>query len=317
MVSIIVPFFNEEKSISDFFNSLYTTINKLHKYQFEIICINDGSTDNTLSLLKNEFNYHKNINILSFSKNYGHEAAINAGINNCSGDVAIIMDADLQDPPELIPSLLKKYEKGYDVVNVKRISRNNDSFFKRITAKLFYKMMRRLAYKIKIEENVNNFRLISKRVITVIKNLTEKNKIFRFEIPFAGFKTTYVEMVRPKRIGGTSHYDLKSMNKLAIDSIISVSTYPLHLVTNVFIVLFILFCTSGITELVLFLIQVNNDTFSISNASYLVWLIINIVLLLSNIIMFSLAIIAQYIARIHLETQNRPIYVIEEVIKNK
>lgn len=314
-ISIITPFYNEEKSVNLFFKELFLVINKLNKYEFEVVCINDGSKDSTLDLLKKEKNKHKEIKVISFSKNFGHEAAINAGINNCSGDAAVIMDADLQDPPSHIPELIKKYEEGYDVINVKRIDRSSDSLFKRKTAKLFYKLMSKWAYKIKIEENVNNFRLISRRVIDVVKGLAEKNKVFRFEIPFAGFKTTYIELVRPKRVGGESHYNLKSMNKLAIDSVISISTEPLNLITKLFFIIFILFCLSSVTELVLYLVQTFTHTIGISNLSYIAWLIINCFAFLCSIIMFSLAVIAQYIARIHIETQNRPTYIIEEIIK--
>lgn len=313
-ISIITPFYNEEKMVKIYIKELFNVLNNIKNCIFEVMCVNDGSTDKTLELLKKEHDVHKEIKIISFSKNFGHEAAINAGINNCSGDAAIIMDADLQDPPSHIIKLIRKFEEGYDVVNVKRIDRSSDSFFKRATAKMFYKLISKWSYKIKIDENVNNFRLISKRVINVVKCLTEKNKVFRFEIPFTGFKTTYIELVRPKRAEGKTHYNLKSMNKLAIDSIISVSTEPLNLISKLFIFIFMCFSISSTIELILFIVQIINHSLNISNLSYVSWLVINCSLLLTSIIMFSLAVIAQYIARIHIETQNRPMYVIEEIM---
>jgi len=315
-ISIIVPFYNEEKSINSFFDELSKYLNSPNKYSFEVICVNDGSKDKTLELLTQKMKKHKEITVISFSKNYGHEAAVNAGINNCTGDAAIIMDADLQDPPSHIPELLNKWESGYDVVNVKRIDRKSDSLFKRATAKIFYKIISKWSYKIKIEENVNNFRLISRRVINVVKSLSEKNKVFRFEIPFAGFKTTYIELVRPERVGGKSHYNLKSMTKLAIDSVISTSTEPLNLITKMFIIMLLLFISSVITEIVLYTITATTKVLNIPSPVYILWLLINITSLFLLFIIFSIAIMAQYIARIHIETQNRPMYVIEKIYKN-
>jgi len=314
LISIIVPCYNEEKMIESFLRKLFNALKNIKNYNFEVICINDGSTDGSLKLLKETLKLYKTMKVISFSKNFGHESAINCGINTCSGDAAIVMDADLQDPPSYILELIKKYEEGYDVVNVKRVDRSSDSFFKRTTAKIFYKVIAKWAYKIKVEENVNNFRLISKRVINVVKNLSEKNKVFRFEVPFVGFKTTYIELVRPERAGGKSHYSLTNMSRLAIDSIVSVSTQPLNLITKIFLILSGLFSLSVVSEIVLFIISNTTKLLNISNFSYLIWLAINIFTLLALIILFSIAIVAQYIARIHIETQDRPIYVIDEII---
>ena len=316
-ISIIVPFYNEENSARNFCNSLFDSLNEIKNHIFEVIFINDGSTDNTLHILKQQINRIECLKILSFSRNFGHEAAINAGIDNCSGDAAIVMDADLQDPPQQIINLISKWERGYDVVNIKRINRNNDSCSKRLTAKLFYKLISHWAYKINIEENVNNFRLISKRVINIVKSLTSKNKVFRFEVPFAGFKTTDIEIDRPCRNAGKSHYHIAEMSRLAIDSIVSVSIQPLNLISKIFLVMCLLFCLSFTTEIVLYIIQKCNGVLMLSDMSYLAWLIVNCCLFFTLVLLLGISIIAQYIARIHLETQNRPTYVVDEIFSKK
>lgn len=316
-ISIIVPFYNEEKGAASFTDNLFSIINVIKNYRFEVIYINDGSDDLTLTILKKQIKKHPNIKVISFSRHFGHDAAINAGIDNCSGDAAIIMDADLQDQPTCIPQLIKKYEDGYDVVNVKHIDRKTDAFVKRTTAKLFYKLISHWSDKIKITENVNNFRLISKRIINIVKKLSSKNKVFRFDVPFAGFKTTNIEVPRSKRIHGESHYDLTSMSRLAIDSIVAVSTQPLNLISKLFLILFGCFITSGVTELICFLIQTFGSGVFIARSDYLFWLLVNIIFFFSLIILFSVAIVAQYVARIHIETQNRPTYIIEDIFNNK
>lgn len=317
-ISIIVPFYNEEKNVDSFTNALFLIIDSIKTYLFEVIYINDGSDDSTLKLLKQQVDKHSNIRIISFSRNFGHEAAINAGIDSCTGAAAIVMDADLQDQPECIPLLIKKYEEGYDVVNVKHTNRRNgDTFVKRTTARIFYRLIAHWSYKVKIVENVNNFRLISNKIINIVKSLSSKNRVFRFEVPFAGFKTTNIDVPRSKRIYGKSHYNLSNMSRLAIDSIVSVSIQPLNLITKIFLAFLALFFASSITELTLFLVQTISKVIFIDGIYYLAWLIINISFFFMLIVLFAAAIIAQYVARIHLESQNRPTYIIDEIITNK
>lgn len=316
-ISIVVPFYNEEKVVGDFSSALFNALSTLDNYAFEVIFINDGSNDNTLNILKSISCQNHNLKVISFSRNFGHEAAINAGIDRCNGDAAIVMDGDLQDSPLYIAQLIEKWEDDYDVVNVKSVDRHNERFTKRITAKLFYKLIGRWAYKINVQENVNNFRLISKRVINVVKTLTSKNKVFRFEVPFAGFKTTNIEITRSSRKGGEGHYKLADMSRLAIDSVVAVSTQPLNLITKIFLVFLGLFLISAVSELTLFLLQTYAHSLFIENIYYITWLIINVMFFFMLVLLFSIAIVAQYVARIHLETQNRPTYIIDEIYEGK
>jgi len=316
-ISVIVPIYNEESVIEIFNDELNKQLTSIKEYSFEIVYINDGSEDNSLNILKKINKTYQNIVIINLSRNFGHDAAINAGIDYCKGDAAIIMDGDLQDSPEFIKDLLNKFEDGYDVVNAKRIHRECDSFKKRFTAKIFYKLISHWSYRIKIVENVNNFRLISKRVINVVKNLNNKNKVFRFDVPFAGFKTCNIDISRYKRVNGSSHYSLKNMSRLAIDSIVSVSTQPLNLISKIFLFFSFIFSLNVLTQIILFSITKATGLVAISDSHYLLWLIVNIITLLFLVILFSIAIVAQYIARIHIETQNRPIYIIDKIIETK
>ena len=199
-ISIIVPMYNEEEMIPLFFETTNNVIKQIdNKYKVSYTCVDDGSKDRTLDLLKKQRKLQSNIRIVSFSRNFGHEAAVCAGLKQSNGDIMIVMDADLQDPPEVILQLIKKYEEGYDVVNAKRINREKDPFLKRITAEGFYSIINKLSYKNKIPSNVGNFRLMTRKVVDYINELTESNRVFRVEVPYVGFPTAEVEFVRPER----------------------------------------------------------------------------------------------------------------------
>jgi dolichol-phosphate mannosyltransferase len=219
--------YNEEKVVKIFFSTINDVIASIHDYQFELIVVNDGSKDQTLTLLYDQFKIQSNLIVVNLSRNFGHEPAVAAGIKVAKGDAIIPMDADLQDPPSLIKELLKKFEEGFDVVNAKRKSRHEDSFFKRFSAIKFYQFIAKLSGKVKIPQNVGHFRLISRRVANEVIALSERNRVFRIQVPYIGFKTTEVFFDRPKRAAGETHYNLKSMLKLAVDSIASTTSVPL------------------------------------------------------------------------------------------
>ena len=314
-ISVVVPMYNESEVISTFTNELFKTLDNLSNYLFEIIFVNDGSTDNTLDLMKLEQEKHSNIIIVNLSRNFGHEPAVAAGLHHVSGDAVIPMDADLQDPPSLIPEMIAKWEEGYEVVNAKRKSRKDDTIFKRKTAGLFYKIISKWSGKVKIPQNVGHFRLISKRVLEHVNSLEEVSRVFRVEVPFVGFKTTEVLFERPQRVKGKTHYNIKSMNKLALDSIITTSTTPLTFITIMAVVTMIFTILSCIGELSLFLIDIIGKFYILDGLYYMMWLILNVLLVISSFIMLSLAIISQYNARAFAEAQNRPFYIVDNIIK--
>ena len=314
-ISVVVPMYNESEVISTFTNELFKILDNLSNYLFEIIFVNDGSTDNTLDLMKIEQEKHSDIIIVNLSRNFGHEPAVAAGLHHVSGDAVIPMDADLQDPPSLIPEMIAKWEEGYEVVNAKRKSRKDDTIFKRKTAGLFYKIISKWSGKVKIPQNVGHFRLISKRVLEHVNSLEEVSRVFRVEVPFVGFKTTEVLFERPQRAKGKTHYNIKSMNKLALDSIITTSTTPLTFITIMAVVTMIFTILSCVGELSLFLVDIIGKFSILNGLYYMMWLILNVLLIVSSFIMLSLAIISQYNARAFAEAQNRPFYIVDNIIK--
>ena len=308
LISIVVPMYNEEKVVPLFFAEINKVLQNIKNYQFEIVVVNDGSKDQTLALLKAQQVLQKNLVIVNLSRNFGHEPAVAAGIKTAKGDAIIPMDADLQDPPTLIESLLSKFEDGFEVVNAKRKGRHEDTFFKRFSAIKFYQFVAKLSGKIKIPQNVGHFRLISRRVADEVNRLSERNRVFRIEVPFVGFKTTEVLFDRPKRVAGETHYNLKSMLKLAVDAIASTTSVPLVWPVQIFMIVAFIFGISVLLQFILFF------TITLSENVLLIWLLGNIILFLFTFLFFVLSILSLYLSRIFIETQNRPFYIIDEVI---
>ena len=310
-ISIVVPMYNEEKVIPLFFAEINKVLATLPQYQFELVVVNDGSKDQTLSLLKAQQKNQSNLMIVNLSRNFGHEPAVAAGIKTATGDAIIPMDADLQDPPSLIGSLLKQFEDGFEVVNAKRKGRHEDTFFKRFSAIKFYQFIAKLSGKIKIPQNVGHFRLISRRVADEVNRLSERNRVFRIEVPFVGFKTTEVLFDRPKRAAGETHYNLQSMMKLAVDAIASTTSVPLVWPVQVFFAVGTLFAISVIGQLSLLIFLPMEPTI------HLIWLATNIIVLMFVLLFFILSILSLYLSRVFIETQNRPFYVIDQVISGR
>ncbi|MEY3692393.1 MAG: hypothetical protein RLZZ388_564 [Bacillota bacterium] len=308
LISIVVPMYNEEKVVPLFFAEINKVLQNIKNYQFEIVVVNDGSKDQTLALLKAQQVLQKNLVIVNLSRNFGHEPAVAAGIKTAKGDAIIPMDADLQDPPTLIQSLLSKFEDGFEVVNAKRKGRHEDTFFKRFSAIKFYQFVAKLSGKIKIPQNVGHFRLISRRVADEVNRLSERNRVFRIEVPFVGFKTTEVLFDRPKRVAGETHYNLKSMLKLAVDAIASTTSVPLVWPVQIFMLVAFIFGLSVLAQFILFF------TITLSENVLLIWLLGNIILFLFTLLFFVLSILSLYLSRVFIETQNRPFYIIDEVI---
>ncbi len=314
-ISIVVPMFNEEEMAPLFLDAIDSVIKELPDYSFEIVAVNDGSKDNTLEVLKIAQQKRNDLIIVNLSRNWGHEAAVTAGLRTASGDAVIPMDADLQDPPSLIPEMVKMWEEGYQVVNARRSSRKKDSAFKKNTAGIFYKCMNKISPKVKIPQNVANYRLIDRKVVNEVNALTEKNRVFRVEVPFVGFKTGEVLFERPQRSKGESKYNLKAMTNLAINSITALTVSPLRLSIGVAVFLFLTFVLSGLTELVFVVLKWTDTYAGISSFVLWMWLIINILLLLSTILCIVMSVISLYLGMVTEEVRNRPIVIIDEVIK--
>lgn len=299
-ITVIAPMYNEESLVSKYCEQVFKDLKLLeNSYTIEILIIDDGSKDNTWKQMNKMYEKHyPKISIINLSRNFGLEGAINAGLEKAKGEIIIVMDADLQDPPSVILELVKKYEEGYDVVIAKRKKRESDTLFKRFSAKIYYKILDELSGKLKLEKNAANFRLLSRKVVNELNKLEEKNKVFRVEVPFVGMKTAVIEYNRDQRFSGKTKYSLFSMIRYALDSITSISIEPLRKIFTMTI--FSLVIT--IFLLVLSIIKYNEKL-------YILGFIIGF---FSTIILISLAIIGEYIGQIMIESKKRPISIINE-----
>lgn len=315
-ISLVIPMYNEEAMVSLLLTTLEEKLISVLKgeYEVEIVAINDGSKDRTLELLKEEQKKHSELVIVDLSRNWGQESAVRAGLTTATGDCVIPMDADLQDPPEIIPEMLKMWEDGYQVVNAVRVSRKKDTQFKRNSAGIFYRYLDKISPRVKIPGNVNNFRLLDRRVVDEINSLNETTRVLRVEVPFVGFKNGTVEIVRQKRAKGKSHYPLKAMVNLAKNSVVSVSVKPLEAAIKVALFISCLLCLSTVGEVVLFVLD-RCKVLTFDNVMLWSWLVINVLLLVSTLISWVLAVQSLYIGKAVEEAAHRPSVIIKEIIR--
>jgi glycosyltransferase involved in cell wall biosynthesis len=302
-IDLVVPAYNEQEVLGVFFDRIFAVIDAL-PYEFTVIMVNDGSSDATLERLLAARERDPRVEVVDLSRNFGHEAALAAGLRQASGDAVIVMDADLQDPPEVIPQLLERWEQGFDVVNAQRVARREDSWFKRWTARGFYRAVNRLG-RLRIPENVGNFRLISARVATLLNSLPERNRVFRVLVPYLGFKTSEVPYERPRRPAGHSHYNYARMVGLAVDGITSATIVPLKFAVNVGFVV----AGAGF----LYLLYVLGLALLTDKAVQGWPSTVSIILFLGGIQLVFLGVIGEYVGRIFLEIKARPDHVVREL----
>lgn len=300
-IDILIPTYNEQGNINTLVDRL--TFSLPSKYNYNLIFIDDGSSDGSLDEIKKVNNKRFSIHYLSFSKNFGHQIALKAGLDISNGDCAISMDADLQHPPELIPEMILKWEQGDDIVYTKRLDNSNVSFFKKITANLFYRLLNSLSG-LALEQGAADFRLMDKKVVEVFKSFNERNLFIRGMVNDVGFQKSYIEYEPEKRFWGKSKYSLKKMYMFALDGITSFSVKPLHLATilGIFISFF-----SIIYSIYAVLIFFTTDLAITGWTSILVS-----ILLLGGIQLTVLGILGEYVGKMFLETKNRPSYIIKE-----
>lgn len=303
--SVVVPVYNEEEVINVTYKRLKDVMDGLD-ITYEIIFVNDGSRDRTRELAMEICKNDKNIKFIDFSRNFGHQTAITAGMDYASGDAVVVIDADLQDPPEVIPEMLEKWREGYDVVYGQRVKRQGETFFKKVTAKIFYRTLNRLT-DVEIPVDTGDFRLIDRKVCDALKKVDEKNRYIRGIISWLGFKSIAVPFVRQKRFAGTTKYPLKKMLKFASDAIISFSHKPLKLAT--YFGFFLSFASFAYLIVTIIL-----KVFSIIQTVPGWASIVAINLFFNGIILLILGIIGEYIGRIYDEAKNRPLYVIRELV---
>ena len=258
-ISIVIPMYNEHEIANMCYKRINEVIKQLNNYEYEIIFINDGSKDNTQLILEEIAKEDKNVKILSFSRNFGHQAAVTAGIKYVTGDAIVIMDADLQDPPELIPDMLKLWEDGNEVIYGKRKTRKGETLFKLMTAKMFYNTLNALS-DVDIPKDTGDFRLVDRKVVDTINNLPEHNKFLRGLFSWVGYKQYAYEYERQERKAGKTKYPLKKMLKLASDGIVSFSTKPLKIVGGLGIITIIISIIILIYSLISYACNLNQLT---------------------------------------------------------
>lgn len=305
-ISVVIPMYNEEEVVKTSYLRMKKVLEELKQYDYEMIFVNDGSKDKTLQLLEEIAQKNEKVKILSFARNFGHQAAVTAGIRYVTGDAIVIIDADLQDPPELLPEMIALWEEGNEVIYGQRKSRKGESTFKLLTAKMFYNTLNALS-DVEIPKDTGDFRLVDRKVIDVINSLPEHNKFLRGLFSWVGFQQKAYRYERQERQAGKTKYPLKKMWKLATDGIISFSTKPLKMVGGLGFLTIILSIGILIYSLLSYIFNLNNLTPG--------WTSIMVAItLFSGVQLLSIWVISEYIARIYDETRNRPEYIIDKKI---
>ena len=289
-LDIIVPVYNEEDCIEETFNRLCNVRNSLKdKLDTYFLFVNDGSRDSSIDILKKFSNENYFVKVIDFSRNFGHQIAVTAGLENTNADYVAIIDADLQDPPELIVDMYNKSLEGYDIVYGKRLKRENETVFKKVTAFGFYRVLNSLC-NLDIPTDTGDFRFITKDVVQALKQMPEHNRFIRGMVPWVGFKSAPIEFNRDERFAGETHYPLKAMLKLAANGIFSFSLVPLKALNWIGIFLFILSLVA--------LIKMN--------------LLSATILFVASVQLFAMATLGVYIGRIYEEVLKRPLYIVKD-----
>jgi len=303
LLSVIVPVFNEEKNIDPLLKRLLPSVKN---YQYEIIFIDDGSKDETVRIVKEKARTNKDIKLISFLRNFGHQQALTAGYKFACGDCVVSLDSDLQDPPEIIPEMIEKWQKGAKIVYAKREKREVDGFFKKQTARFFYKLVNFLS-DTPIPEDIGDYRLLDRQVINFLNQLPERSRFLRGLVAWGGFPADHVYFEREKRFAGTTHYTLSKMVNFAMEGITSFSIKPLRLASYLgFITAFVGFL--GIIYAVLGKILL---------PSYWVtgWTAIFVgIMFMGGIQLLTVGIIGEYMGKIYQEVQGRPRFLIKEKV---
>ena len=302
-ISIVVPCFNEQSTVETFYTAIVPVLEGTGM-EYEILYVNDGSRDDTLSILKTLAQKDEKVKVLSFSRNFGQQAAILCGYRHASGDCVMELDVDLQDPVELIPTMIEKWKEGYDVVHGRRTKRKGESVFKKATAYCYYKFLDKIS-KVSVPRNTGDFKLYDRKVIEVITGMSEKNKYIRGLASWVGFKQTFVDFERNERSAGETKYTLKKMVALAKTGVLSNSNWPLYLSlkTGIF------GCFASLACFLTFVVLACCKIFLPLTA----WLFPTVTLCASGLALFN-AITNLYVEKINDEVQNRPEYIVAEKI---
>ncbi len=301
-ISVVVPIYNEEETIPELYRRLRESVEKVSE-KYELIFINDGSKDSSLIELIKLTEQDSSVFYINFSRNFGHQIAVTAGIDHANGKAVVIIDGDLQDPPELIPELYSKHKEGFEVVYAQREQRLGESTFKRFTAKMFYRTLKRLTT-VEIPVDTGDFRLIDQKVVKYLRQMPEKNKFIRGQVAWLGFRQTAVTFKRDKRQFGETGYPFSKMLKFALDGITGFSDKPLQYVTRLgFIFSFISFCVIIYAVFSHFVLgqTITGWTSLIISSMFI-----------GGVQLISIGVIGEYISRINNNVRDRPLYIIDK-----
>lgn len=307
-ISIIVPCYNEEKTIPIFYKEIIKIAKKLNKYNFEYIFIDDGSKDNTLNVIKEINKKDKNVRYISLSRNFGKEAAMMAGLEASTGDYVAIMDVDLQDPPSLLPEMLNSIKnEGYDSVGTRRITRKGEPPIRSFFARLFYKIINKMS-KIEMVDGARDYRLMKRKMVNSIISLKEYNRYSKGLFSYVGFKTKWIEYENIKRVAGETKWSFWKLFVYAIEGIVSFTTTPLYIAS----IIGVLFCIMSFIATIIIFIKTLIFHDPVSGWPSLAC----IITFIGGVQLFCMGIMGQYLAKTYLETKKRPIYIISETEKD-
>ena len=302
-ISIIIPAYNEEESLPYLYERLEKLMGEMQNYEFEVLFVNDGSRDKTMQIIKEFRQKDERISYVDFSRNFGKEIAMIAGLDYAKGDCVIFMDADLQDPPELIPELVKYWEEGYDDVYARRSSRKGETWLKKFTSKMYYKLLQSLT-RVPIQKDTGDFRLLDRRCVNALRKLRESQRCSKSMFSWIGYNKKEVLYERDPRIAGKTKWNYRKLIDLAIDGITSFTTSPLRISTYLSIPTFL--------ALFVYFIYVIIKCITQNVAIQAFQAIILLILFFSGIQILLFGIIGEYLGRIFNETKNRPLYFVNE-----
>lgn len=302
-ISIIIPAYNEEESLPFLYERLEKLMNEINNYEFEVLFVNDGSKDKTLQIIKELRNKDERICYVDFSRNFGKEIAMLAGLDYAKGDAVIFMDADLQDPPELIPELIKYWEEGYDDVYARRRTREGETWLKKFTSKMYYKVLQSLT-RVEIQKDTGDFRLLDRRCVNALRKLRESQRCSKSMFSWIGYNKKEVLYDRDPRIAGKTKWNYRRLIDLAIDGITSFTTSPLRVSTYLAIPTFLM--------LAVYFIYVIVKCCVMNVAIQAFQAIILLILFFSGVQIMLFGIVGEYLGRIFNETKNRPLYFVNE-----
>jgi dolichol-phosphate mannosyltransferase len=304
VISVVAPVYNEEPIIDELYRRLAAVLDSTGE-PWELVMVNDGSYDGSAEKMRALVERDPRVRVVNFARNFGHQNAVTAGLDHARGDAVVIIDADLQDPPEVILQLLEKWREGYQVVYAVRSERRGESWFKKFTAKLFYRLIYRIT-DVNIPVDTGDFRLMDRQVVNALNSMREHNRFIRGLTSWIGFRQTGVTYVRQERFAGQTKYPLRKMIRFALDAITGFSYFPLQVAIYASL-LFALIAILAIPIVALLRLSGSNIQFE-GQATTLV-----VLLLVSSFQMFFFFILGQYVARIYDEVRQRPLYVVADV----